>query len=225
MKTIRETIEKWNELYAAAQGSNLNEKMQSVITALANNSEYVFYVYKGEVGILCYLDDDTANAKGYASDGQIAFVPAYDMEGVCKDLDNGACATYEDSYDAYCGCMSIDLHTVTNIENEQRLLHYTWVSDVYAESDEYQRELLTITDKYYDWTSERSRMIDKIIDAMDRGIALAGLKKEWCWRISLYKDPLGVDTDDKAQFYCVVSEALAASGCVAYGKYTIINQN
>lgn len=222
MKTIAETIKKWNELYDAAEGNNPNEKMQSIITTLteqSKNSEYIFYVYKGEVGILCYLDKDIANEKGYENDGQIVFVPAYDMAESCKDIaDEHCCGTYEDSYDEYGGCMSIDLHTVVNIENEQCLV-CVWVSDEYADSDEYQRELCTETDRYYDWTSERTRMIDNIIDAMDEEKDLSELENEWCEKVSQYKDPLGFDYHDKAQFSSVLSDALAASGREGYGTY------
>ena len=35
-------------------------------------------------------------------------------------------------------------------------------------SDEYVRELLVTTDRYYDWTSERSRMIDAIQQTLEK---------------------------------------------------------
>lgn len=224
MKTIRETINKWNEMYEFAKASSpaADNKvwMKSIGDLLVQSSQYdyAFYIYKGEVGIISAVDDKTIKEKGYESFNGIAFVPGYDMSDVlnCNDNDEPH-LTLDDSYSCYGGCTDIDIHSVVNPENEQRLSD-DWVSDVYADTDEYERELCRLTDRYCDWTSSRSSMVDKIIDAINEGEDLSALKEEWESTVAKYHDSLGACIKP-VDFASVVDDALCATDVLAYGEY------
>lgn len=203
MKTVKETIAKWNEMYelvfeGATDINNASwKKMQSVfmlsdksmndaknivnefvekyseltqedidnendwplvmkcigdLLVISINDDYLFYIYDGEVGVI--YDDE--------------FVPGYDMATkLSENGDDTPQYTYDDSYACYGGCTDIDERTVKNVENDQRTI-CTWVSVVYADSDEYTRELLTLTTQYHDWTSERTRKIEAIEQTIDK---------------------------------------------------------
>lgn len=56
---------------------------------------------------------------------------------------------------------------IRNEENNQMLLvDGVWSTVSYNKSDEYVRELLITTDKHYNWTSERKRMIDSLTNIL-----------------------------------------------------------
>lgn len=216
MKTVKETIEKWNEIYdlviAGAPDANntswqrvkdvfgikeyptevisefctawnkLSEEdadddkkvwplIMECIDGLLDNStlyDYAFYIYNGEVGVLCEIDDKTIKAKGYESFNGIAFIPGYDIEEVLAGhLDTKPHLTNDDVYSGYTGCCDIDVQECRCIENEQHM-ELNWWTDAWAKSNEFVRELLVTTTKYYSWTSERKHMIDAIQQTLEK---------------------------------------------------------
>lgn len=269
MKTIKETIEKWNEMYELAIAgctsaeNTVWQQMQQVfmisddnmseafdlrskyiedcntlteedmeadkdtpihmrfikrLLSLSGQCDYAFYIYNGEVGVLCELDDKTIKAKGYESFNGIAFVPAWDMDEVLKQhLGEKPHLTLDDSYSTYGGCTDIDIHRIVNPENEQRLVD-NWVSDVYADTDEYERELCQLTDSYCEWTSSRSDMVEQIVNAINDEEDLSVLKDEWDSTVAEYHDSLGTCIK-RVDFVSVVDDALCAADVIAYGEY------
>jgi hypothetical protein len=91
--------------------------------------------------------------------------------------------TYDDSYSGYADPDDIIYADVVNIENDQRLIN-VWCRSYYAGIDLAERELCVTTNGYFDWTSERSQMIDKIDSNM---YELSELKKEWNNIVNRYK--------------------------------------
>jgi len=138
------------------------------LLSLSNNKDYAFYIYNGEVGVLCEIDDKTIKAKGYESFNGIAFIPGYDIEEVLAGhLDTKPHLTNDDVYSGYTGCCDIDVQECRCIENEQHM-ELNWWTDAWAKSDEFVRELLVTTTQYYEWTSERRRTIDAICQKWER---------------------------------------------------------
>lgn len=89
--------------------------------------------------------------------------------------------------DAYSG-VSSDCDTAiisaacVNPENDQRLVEGWWTKEYYTD-DLFSREYLTTTDNYYDWTSARTRMINRLVDKSREGVitaeAYSALEEEW----------------------------------------------
>ena len=189
MKTIRETIEKWNAMYelaiAAAPNTNNNEIMNRIIEILnkSQQCDYAFYIYNGEVGVLCELDDKTIEAKGYESFNGIAFVPALDMDEVLKQhLDEKPHLTNDDCYTGYTGCWTIDVQECRCIENEQHM-ELNWWTDVWAKSDEFGRMF-----------GQNGEFTYKLRERMDEGeIDEQEARKLWEEEQRYYEDPIGCD--------------------------------
>lgn len=124
------------------------------------------YVFKGEWGILCEMKDNS----DYYTDGMYFFVPLADLPEVADTITAWRIASYNDSYQTGVGdgIVIVD-DEVVNIENYQHLIGGFVAAD-YAAVDYVKRELLTVTDRYYSWTSERSRFIRYMLSsARDEG--------------------------------------------------------
>lgn len=262
MKTIKETIEKWDEMYdlviAGASDANntswqrvqevfdINEYPAEVINEFCSAwkelseedadddkkvwplimkcidgildksclHDYAFYYHNGKVGILADVNIDVAKKKGYDEFNRIAFVPGYDMEEVIEDKEVVPYQTDDDCYSAYCYGV-IGLHECVNPENEAHKI-LGWWSDVYAEQDEYIREL-TDAGHLENHTSERDSMIEDIVEAIENGDSLEELKNEWEETVSEYNDPIGCDYD--VSFAGVVEEALWSADVIEYKGY------
>ena len=67
-------------------------------------------------------------------------------------------------------------------ENEQGLVEGWWTLD-YAIEDEFKREFLVVTDRYFDWRSKREKMEDEIWERSHKGrisdTDYRYLEKEW----------------------------------------------
>lgn len=137
------------------------------------------YIYKGELGFLMFEQDDK---KALGNCGNIYFYPASEFtdEELVELTPDDVCATVEDCYS--CGPSDDDIEiidgTVVNPENNQKLID-TWVGVDYAADDKVERELTVVTDRYYDWTSERKKMLDKIAYYEEKGFDLSELEFEW----------------------------------------------
>lgn len=132
------------------------------------------YLYNGAQVVL--LDpNDVPNITPASTSGK--YNPYYLNAKLVEAIEDGtikAHLTYDDCYSGWVGATEIVHTDVVNVENEQRLLS-EWVTIPYANTDEAERELCVTTDGYYDWESERSRMIDRIRDGED----IEELRKEW----------------------------------------------
>lgn len=136
------------------------------------------YIYKGELGFLMY-EQDGKKALGNCGDQYFYPMSEFTDEELVELTSEDVCVTLEDCYG---GCADdepeITDTAVVNPENEQRLI-YAWVGIEYAKDNEIERKLLTLTDRYYDWTSERKKMFDKIFDYKEKGYDLSELEFEW----------------------------------------------
>ena len=110
---------------------------------------------------------------------------------------------------------------IVNPENEQKLIvDDVWSTVTYNQSDEYERELLISTSRYHNWTSRRSKMLDRIYDVLtaeddednEKEEKLATLRNEWEEICSQYSDPVGCEewNENKADFDNLVKEAETA---------------
>lgn len=114
------------------------------------------------------------------------------MDDVCCD---DITVTMDDSYGAYSGCSEIVETDVRCYEDEQRL-ECCWVTEDWAESDQWERELAIVTDDYYGWTSERTRFINALHQDIDLyGEIDESREQEWEQICSRFSNPLGWETD------------------------------
>lgn len=174
MKTIKEHIEKWNDtVKTPADAANALEKEMI-------GSDYAFYIYNGEVGVLCEIDKSLIKEKGYESFNGIAFVPGYDMSEVLSlTLDEVPVLTNDDCYSGYGGLTDIDVLECRCMENDDRM-ELNWWSIVWADSDEFNR----MFGKNGKFTCQlRERLESGEIDEQDA-------RKEWEEEKKNYSDPL-----------------------------------
>lgn len=162
--------------------------------------ELPIYTYKGELGVIYECDYEHSKCVP-------EFMPIDEFLGMEQiDYDQvrwvtvGAddCEEGEEITDA----------PIRNDENEQKLMvDCVWSPVSINKSDEYIRELYIETDRYYNWTSERKRMIDRIekilkyyydllsYDSDDELEELQSkikkLCKDWDETCNKYEDPKG----------------------------------
>lgn len=196
----------------------------------STGKELPIYTFDGKLGVLM----ECRHTNCWATD----FIPMDDflkMDNIDFDcvrwveVDADPCEEGEEITDA----------PFVNPENEQNLrVDCAWSPVIYNKSDEYTRQLLVTTNKYYDWTSERRRMIDNLYDDMkkysnefdgydgteteeedikdrDKWIShlkerLESRKKDWEETCSHYEDPVGWEdfSTNKADFSSVLQETL-----------------
>lgn len=110
------------------------------------------YTYDGDLGVI--YDWDFLIIDDFLKMGKIDFDLVRWVE-----VEADTCEEGEEITDA----------PFVNPENEQLLrVDCAWSPVIYNKSDEYTRQLLVTTNRYYDWTSERSRMIDSLRDVLHR---------------------------------------------------------
>lgn len=141
-----------------------------------NNNNNQVYTLNGTLVFLAYTDD-MPNVAPIEVVGNIGAYSINDYNG-CD-----VCLTTDDVYSAPSdGGTAIIAANCVNPENGQKLVEGWW-TEQYSKEDEFNREYLTTTDSYYDWTSERTRMINRINGASHEGVITAddytGLKTEW----------------------------------------------
>ena len=119
----------------------------------ATGYDMPIYTYNGKLGVL------------YDADCVAEFIPM-DKFLAMDNIDYGS-VRWVTEYPGGDEGEEITDAPIRNEENEQKLLVDGVWSPVDAnKSDEYVRELLVTTDRYYDWTSERSRMVNAIHNAL-----------------------------------------------------------
>lgn len=156
-----------------------------------------FYTRKGVRGILDYVN------------GVITFIPVDKVDETNFDYpDESSCLTDEDKWDGqYNGETEIVETIVVNPQNTQKIV-VAWVSEAYAESDEYERMLCTDTTCFYDWTSERTAMKDRIRKSIDKyGEINPLLEKEWKEIVDRYTNTCDWDLPS-VEFIDLVKEAI-----------------
>lgn len=196
----------------------------------ATGKELPIYTFNGKLGVLMERKHEYCLATDFIPMDDVLNIENIDYDAV-RWVDEGAdgCEEGEEITDA----------AIVNPEYEQQLLvDNVWSPVWYAKSDEYVRQLLVTTTKYYNWTSERSRMIDSLYadmkkcskeldyydgtetneeDKKDRDVwmdylkeRLASEKKEWEEICSRYKDPEGWAEYNRnsVRFSSVMKEAL-----------------
>ena len=145
----------------------------------ATGHDMPIYTYNGEVGVLYDVDcipefipmDEFLGRPSVNYD---------DVRWVTVGADG--CEEGEEITDA----------AVRNDENEEKLLvDCVWSPVDYNKSDEFVRELLVTTTKYYSWTSERKRMIDAIQQTLEE------YEKELSYYEGIADDEL--DDDEKKE--------------------------
>ncbi len=162
------------------------------------------YSYNGKPVFIAFTDD-VAGATPIEESGNMGVFPVSAYNG---------CNVYCTNDDVYGGDESLGEEIVctecVNPENPQRLIGHFWTKE-YAEQDEFERTFITRTDKFYDWTSERTRMIDKIYDKSEEGCISADdyreLKGDWDRSVSEFKETHQYCFRMDAPFDAVMSDA------------------
>lgn len=157
------------------------------------------YTYNGKLGVIYNYGSD------FISIEELLQLDPIDLDSIRSvTCESDICEEGEEITDA----------PIRNEENEQKLIvDCAWSSVAYHDSDEFVRELLVTTNQYYNWTSERKRMIDKIEDYYKQGehscYTLEGLRQEWEEIVRQYKDPCGFEefSGTSSDFDSLVEEA------------------
>ncbi len=115
-----------------------------------------FYSWNGEEGIL--IDHEIEGMKAYAASDDGKFFYPFSM---LPDGDYEPLTTFDDDEAGLIGTgETICCEQIVNPSNDQKLSVYLFLGQQYYDDDLYERELLTETNQYYEWTSERSSFID-----------------------------------------------------------------
>lgn len=102
------------------------------------------------------------------------------------------CSTIDDCYTReWNGPVEIVNTEVINPENEQKII-CAWVTSDYAESDRAERQLCVTTNGYYDWTSTRTKILEKLCD---KDANLKELEQEWMEEVSQFSEQALRDLD------------------------------
>lgn len=130
-----------------------------------------------DVLVFLAFEDDVKGVKPLDTDGNIGAYPieCYDGSTVCCTTEEVYSGEWVDEVEIVCcECVSP--------ENDQSLLIGWWSID-YAINDEFERTFLVTTDRYYDWTSERTKMLEKLsiasVDDVVTREVYTKLKLEW----------------------------------------------
>lgn len=169
-----------------------------------------YYTHNNEEGLLIYIDEINDLTTDYNIDdiepmeehGDVGFYSFDDLtEKILKAIANNeltVCCTYSASY---CGLKgegeNIKVCQMQNIEYHQQLI-YVWEEEDVYQSDLYERELLIVTDRFYNWTSERAAIEEDVYQAIKRNDFLGfpeeerkSLSENWAEICSNYTDPMG----------------------------------
>ena len=139
-----------------------------------------WYIFNGVKGVIADMDNEKfAGIKPVSTNCNFGFYSLASLEG--KDITDNDCALeYYDTYEP----RPVSIHEeivseqVVSIENHQCLIDCFVNRDLYEE-DLYDRMLRTETDRYYDWTSELTRVKDYAFDNRDREDVKALTEAKW----------------------------------------------
>lgn len=157
-----------------------DEKMRTILNLYGLGLEalpkeernYAWYTYKGEEVVIVGQHVDNSfetekfnGIKPLETSDNAAILRISDIENAGIEItpDDVQC-TLDDAYNKWNEPVEIICEQVVNPENEQHLSHYTFVTESYFKEDLIERQLLTDTTKYHDWTSERTSFVHKTRD-------------------------------------------------------------
>ena len=143
---------------------------------------YNWYTMYGVEGIIVdEANPKFAGKKHIAQCGDYVFIPLSELEGIEIDEDD-ALLEYYDSYEPKEQVNigeEIVVDKVVNIENKQCLFETFVNMDLYLD-DLYTREICTLTDDHYQWTSELTKFVDRCVDKIDKCyFNKEAARKEW----------------------------------------------
>ena len=130
-----------------------------------------YYYHKGEPGVLLF--NSTAVKFGiseetYGDGTEFHTFKELEEKGIGAEKLKGMCElAYTDSYSNYGGACDIDEAKITNCENHQHVI-YTWEEVGLIAQNEYERDMLRYTDRYYDYTSFVTELYEDNKERYDR---------------------------------------------------------
>jgi hypothetical protein len=159
-----------------------------------------YYTYGGQEGVLIYTNE-VADFEPMETNNDVGFYAFKDLNQEILKLilaeEITVCKTCNDGYSGIKGDGGvIGVYQLVNPSNNQKL-GYEWEEEVVADTDEYERELLTTTDQYCDWKSARTRIEEDIFDLLKENdfkikkSQIKSLEKEWKETCAKYTDSLG----------------------------------
>ena len=174
----REQILK-NDLKQAFEISS-DEKMRTILNLTGFGLEelpkeernYAWYTYKGEEVVIVGQHVDYSfeiekfnGIEPLETSDNAAILRISDIENAGIEItpDDVQC-TLDDAYNGWNEPVEIICEQVVNPENKQMLTTFVFVSKDYYQQDLIERQLLTDTTKYHDWTSERTSFVHKTKD-------------------------------------------------------------
>ena len=128
--------------------------------------EKFVYTYQGRKAVLVDTfelskhDEDPSLEVTYA--GHDSLIWEEDYDGFLAPLGIETHLTYDDSYSSYGGDTDINIYVIPNIENEQKEVR-VFASEDYGAACSIEMQYGVLTDRYYDWTSEVTRIYDRLI--------------------------------------------------------------
>lgn len=159
---------------------SLNDKMRTILNTFVGydlkelpkeERNYAWYTYKGEEVVIVgqYLDYsfETEKFNGIEpleTSDNAAILRISDIENGGIKINPDDVQNTLDDLEDWNGPVEIICEQVVNPENEQKLTPFVFVSKDYYQQDLIERQLLTDTTKYHDWTSERTSFVHKIRD-------------------------------------------------------------
>lgn len=153
------------------------------------NSGLLTYTLNGVEG--CLIDMENEKVAGINPVAQCCgtgFYPIDSIKGLNLTEEDVTCEYYSayggDGFSPK-GCEIVDDY-VRNVEDEQHLIP-VFADKELADDDEYERMLIVMTDKYYDWTSILSRTIDNVWDCDTEKLARERYEEDWVAAVEQYK--------------------------------------
>ena len=160
---------------------SLNDKMRTILNTYVGydlkelpkeERNYAWYTYKGEEVVIVGQHVDYSfeiekfnGIEPLETSDNAAILRISDIENAGIEItpDDVQC-TLNDAYNKWNEPVEIICEQVVNPENEQKLTPFVFVSKDYYQQDLIERQLLTDTTKYHDWTSERTDFVHKTRD-------------------------------------------------------------
>lgn len=160
---------------------SLNDKMRTILNTYVGydlkelpkeERNYAWYTYKGEEVVIVgqHVDNsfeiekfngiEPLETSDNAAILRISDIENAGIEITPDDVQN----TLDDAYSGWNEPVEIICEEVVNPENEQKLTPFVFVSKNYHKQDLIERQLLTDTTEYHDWTSERTSFVHKTRD-------------------------------------------------------------
>ena len=144
---------------------------------------YIWFVHSGtkKEGALLY-ESDVNGVKPIDSDGAIGFYALDSLIGI--DVPDISCTTYYEDDGVEGDTIKCDW--IVNQHNKNKFID-VWASVKYINTDECERMLCTETDEHYDWKSDLTKFVGRVL-ANDK----TANRETWEQTCDQYIDDLGV---------------------------------